>query len=107
MHHYLDLRWKKMIQGQISSSFCSKGFFVFLFGKKEDKNLIFRSGPYLMGYRGMYLNKWTPYLIPKNDIPSTVLVWVRLPLLPVHCWNDETLRNIRNSLGKCIDRDES
>ena len=26
---------------------------------KEDKDLIFRSGPYFMGPRGLYLNRWT------------------------------------------------
>jgi hypothetical protein len=93
-----------LIQGKISTTFFVKGFFVFLFEKKEDRDLIFCSGPYFMGYRGMYLNKWTPDFNPENDILSTIPVWVRLPFLPLHCWNDETLRNIDNSLGKYIDR---
>jgi hypothetical protein len=59
-----------------------------------------------MGAHGMYLNKWTPYFSPENDIPSAVPVWVRLSFLPLHCWNDETLRNIDNSLGKYIDHVE-
>jgi len=71
-HHWLDLNWKKMIQGQVSLTFCGKGFFVFLFEKKEDRDLIFRSGPYFMGSRGMYLNKWTPYFILENDTPLVV-----------------------------------
>jgi hypothetical protein len=90
----------------MSVAFCGKGFFAFLFEKKEDRDLIFQSGPYFMGARGMYLNKWTPDFSPENDIPSAVLVWVRLPFLPLHCWNDETLKNIGNSLGKYIDRVE-
>jgi hypothetical protein len=40
------------------------GFFAFLFEKKEDRDLIFHSGPYFMGERGMYLNKWTPDFSP-------------------------------------------
>jgi hypothetical protein len=59
-----------------------------------------------MGARGMYLNKWTPDFSPENDIPSAVHVWVRLSFLPLHCWNDETLRNIANSLRKYIDHAE-
>ena len=54
----------------------------------------------------MYLNRWTPKLNPKNDIPSSVLVWVKLPHLPLHCWNDEYLKAIGNSLGKYIDKSE-
>jgi hypothetical protein len=73
MHHWLELNWRKLIQGQMYVAFCGKGFFAFLFEKKEDRDLIFRSGPYFMGAHGMYLNKWTPDFSPENDIPSTVL----------------------------------
>jgi hypothetical protein len=33
--------------------------------------MIFRSGPFLAGERGMYLNKWTPEFNSENDFPST------------------------------------
>jgi hypothetical protein len=59
-----------------------------------------------MGTRGMYLNKWTPEFSPENGIPSAVPIWVRLPFLPLHYWNNETIRNIGNTLGKYIDRVE-
>jgi len=59
-----------------------------------------------MGSRGMYLNSWTLDFIPENDIPNAVLVWVCLPFLPLHCWNNETIRSIGNTLGKYIDRAE-
>jgi hypothetical protein len=59
-----------------------------------------------MGSRGMYLNSWTPDFSPENDIPNAVHVWVRLPFLPLHCWNDETILSIGNTLGKYIDRVE-
>jgi hypothetical protein len=59
-----------------------------------------------MGARGMYLNKWTPDFSPENDIPSIVPVFFRLPFLPLHCWNDETIKSIGNTLGKYIDRVE-
>jgi hypothetical protein len=90
----------------MSETFCGKGFFAFLFEKNEDRDLIFRSRPYFMGARGMYLNKLTPYFSPENGIPSAVPVRVRLPFLPLHCWNDETIINIGNALGNCIDRVE-
>jgi hypothetical protein len=77
---------------------------VFLFELKEDKDLIFRSGPYFMGSRGVYLNHWMPDFSPENEIPSVVLVWVKLPFLPYHCWTDETIRNIGNTLGRYINR---
>jgi hypothetical protein len=59
-----------------------------------------------MGPRGLYLDKWTPDFDPEVDIPTTVPVWVKLPHLPLHCWGDEVLKSIGNSLGKCIDKAE-
>jgi hypothetical protein len=64
MAQWLDLNWRKKIQGQMSSTFCGKGFYVFLFENKVDRDLIFKSGPYFMGSRGMYLNKWMPDFSP-------------------------------------------
>jgi hypothetical protein len=90
----------------MSHSFCGKGFFSFLFEKKEDRYLVFRSGPYFMGARGFYLNTWMPYFNLENDIPLEVSVWVCLPFLPLHCWNDDTLLAISNILGTYIDRAE-
>ena len=59
-----------------------------------------------MGPQGLYLNKWTPDFDPSQDVSSDVPIWVRLPHLPLHCWNLESLEIIGNNLGKFIDRDE-
>ena len=57
-----------------------------------------------MGPQGLYLNKWTPDFDPSLDVPSAVPVWVRLPHLPLHCWNSNSLEAIGNTLGKYIDK---
>ena len=59
-----------------------------------------------MGPHGLYLNKWTLDFDPTQDILSLVPIWVRLPHLPLHCWNSESLETIGNKLGKYIDRVE-
>jgi hypothetical protein len=74
--------------------------------KKEDRDLIFKSGPYFMGAPGIYLNIWIPDFNCENDISSELLVWVHLPLFLLHYWNEETLRAIGNSLGKYIGKAE-
>ena len=56
-----------------------------------------------MGLQGLYLNRWTPDFDPEADIPKVVPVWVRLPNLPMHCWNPKSLHAIGNVLGKYID----
>ena len=103
---WVQRNWKPLVSEDIRSHFAGRGFFVFVFESAEDRDLIFRNGPYFMGPQGLYLNKWTPNLDPSQDVPSAVLVWVRLPFLPLHCWNIESLVIIGNKLSRYIDRPE-
>ena len=96
-----------LISGGLQHYFYGKGFFGFLFKNKDDRDLIFRSGPYFMGARGPYLNGWGLSFDPEKDVPSAVSVWVRLPHLPLHYWNDEALQAIGNTLEKYINREET
>jgi len=93
-------------KGENFSTFCGKGFYVFLFENKANRDPIFRNGPYFMVSRGMYLKKWMPKFCLEKDIPSAVPVSVRFPFLPLHYWNEKTLKHIGNALGRFIDRAE-
>ena len=53
-----------LVSKGIKSHFVGKGYFVFVFENVEDRSLIFRNGPYFMGPKGIYLNKWTPDFYP-------------------------------------------
>ena len=57
-----------------------------------------------MGPRGLHLNQWSLSFDPEKDVPSMIQVWVRLPNLPLHYWNDETLQEMGISLGNYIDK---
>ena len=59
-----------------------------------------------MGSRGLYLKKWTLDFDLTKDIPFAVSVWVWLPHLPIHYWNNESMRFVRNTLEKYIDIEE-
>ena len=104
VEEWTQRNWKPLIKEGVNSYFVGKGFFVFVFENPEDKGLIFRNGPYFMGPQGLYLNKWSPDFDPTQDVPSAVPVWVRLPHLPLHCWNPNSLQTIGNALGKYIDQ---
>jgi len=75
-----------------------------LFDSTEDRGLIFQNGPYFIGPQGLYLNKWSTDFDPAQDVPKAVPVLVRLPHLPLHCWNQNSLQAIGNALGKYIDQ---
>jgi hypothetical protein len=98
-------RWKPLIQGDVSLLAVGRGFFVFSFSSKEDCDLVFRSGPYFMGPRGLFLAPWTLDFNPEAEITAAP-VWVRLPHLPLHLWGESSLKDIGNKLGRYLDRAE-
>ena len=101
---WIQRNWRPQIKNSVTCYPVGRGFFIFEFIAKEDRDLIFRSGPYFMGTQGLYLNRWTLDFDPEVDVPKEVPVWVRLPNLPVHCWNIQTLEKVGNALGKYIDK---
>ena len=66
-------------------------------------DLIFRNIPYFIGTRGLYLNKCTLDFDLTENIISAISFWVWLPHLQIHCWNNESMRVVGNTLGKYID----
>jgi hypothetical protein len=99
---WIDDRWKPMIQGNVSLCAVGKGFFVFSFSRAEDRDLVFRYGPYFMGLRGLFLAPWTLEFNPRAEITAAP-VWVRLPHLPLHLWGRNSLEDIGNKLGHFLD----
>jgi hypothetical protein len=100
---WMDDRWKSLIQGEVSLCAVGRGFFVFNFSRTEDRDLVFRSGPYFMGARGLFLAPWTLDFNPEAEITAAP-VWVRLPHLPLHLWGKRSLEDIGNKLGRFLDR---
>jgi len=95
--------WRPLIKENVSCVALGRGFFLFDFASKSDRDLIFRNGPYFMGPQGLYLTSWSPDFDPAMDVPKAVPVWVRLPNLPMHCWGEDSLKTIGNRLGRYID----
>jgi hypothetical protein len=104
--NWIQRNWRPLITSSVTCYAVGRGYFIFEFISQEDRDLIFRNGPYFMGTQGLYLNRWTPSFDPASEVPKDVPVWVRLPNLSIHCWNPTSLQAIGNGLGRYIDRAE-
>jgi hypothetical protein len=102
--NWIQRNWRPLIKNSVTCYAVGRGYFIFEFISQEDRDLIFRNGPYFMGTQGLYLNRWTPNFDPASEVPKDVPVWVRLPNLPIHCWNSSSLQAIGNGLGHYIDK---
>jgi len=94
--------WKHLIKEKVELCAAGRGFFAFTFSRKEDRDLVFRSGPYFMGARGLFLAPWTLDFNPDAEITAAP-VWVRLPRLPLHLWGKNSLKDIGNKLGRFLE----
>ena len=103
---WIQRNWRPLLKHSVTCYPVGRGFYIFEFISKEDRDLIFRSGPYFMGSQGLYLNRWSPDFDPTVDAPKEVPVWVRLPNLPVHCWNSQLLERIGNKICQYIEKVE-
>jgi len=99
---WIKERWIPLIQERVTLWAAGRGFFIFSFSRTEDRDLVFRSGPYFMGSRGLFLAPWTLDFNPGAEITAAP-VWVRLPHLPLHLWGKSSLKDIGNKLGRFLD----
>jgi hypothetical protein len=102
--NWIQRNWHPLIQSSVTCYMVGRGYYIFEFILEEDRDLIFRNRPYFMGTQGLYLNHWNPSFDPESKVPKEVSVWVRLPNLPIHCWNTSSLQAIGNGLGHYIDK---
>jgi hypothetical protein len=102
--NWIQKNWRPLITSSVTCYAVGRGFFLFEFISRDDRDLIFRNGSYFMGPQGLYLNRWTPDFDPALDVPKAIPVWVRLPNLSIHCWSTSSMQAIGNGLGKYIDK---
>ena len=102
---WISEHWSSLAPSHISLCAAGRGYFVFTFENKEERDLIFKSRPYFMGSRGLFLAPWSLDFNPKAEITAAP-VWVRLPHLPLHLWGKSSLADIGNKLGRFLDSAE-
>lgn len=75
------------------------GYFVIRFANEKEKDGILCSGPHYLLKRPVIMKPWSPEFNFNEDILSTIPLWIKLPNLPLNCWNAVTLSKIGSSLG--------
>jgi hypothetical protein len=101
---WISSEWYPLLEGEVITCPCAKGFFVVVFESTSDRDKVFNSGPWFWGRAGLSMQLWTPAFDPSMDCISSAPVWVRLPYLPLHFWGDESLKSIGNGLDKFLCR---
>ncbi|KAK9106790.1 hypothetical protein Syun_022801 [Stephania yunnanensis] len=59
-------------------------------------------GPWMVMDHYIIIHQWVPNFIPRENIISTIPMWIRLPKIPLEFYDDKMLERIGNALGKFI-----
>ncbi|KAK1309974.1 hypothetical protein QJS10_CPA08g00991 [Acorus calamus] len=94
---FLKRLWKP--KGEIKLLLHGNGFFTVRFDLFEDLNSVLEGGPWTMDHRPFILRRWTPNVRMEQGRLSSIPVWIRLPNLPLHLWEEECLSRIGSVIG--------
>ncbi|KAL6500903.1 hypothetical protein OROHE_025100 [Orobanche hederae] len=81
-------------------------FFIARFDSQDECDLILDNGPYFIKNQPMVLKQWTPQFEFKEYQLTKLLVWVKLPQLPLGYRSKKSLNMIASMLGKPLHSDE-
>ena len=91
-------------QGKFSSKpvvlYHVHGYFVVRIANEEETDTVLSSGPHYLLRRPVIVKPWDPDFNFKEEILTTIPLWVKLPNLPLNCWNSVVLSKIGSSLGR-------
>ncbi|KAF5197968.1 zinc ion binding / nucleic acid binding protein, partial [Thalictrum thalictroides] len=98
-----EMRARAAQQWALSESFIitplAKGFLHLKFENGEDYQKVWTRGPWKFGNELLRLQKWEKNFRPENQKRTNALVWIRLPNLPMECWDEEVLLSIGRGVG--------
>jgi len=100
LRSWINTKWHP--KGHLSLHLGAKGFFTAVFNYLEDRNKILYGGPYFFNSAGLYLKGWVEIFNPDKEDLSCAPVWIRLYSLPWEYWEEKSLQEIRNSIGKFV-----
>jgi hypothetical protein len=83
LENWVNQHWTPLLQGTIKHIYCGKGFYSFMFVNKKIEIKKCICGPWFMGASGIYLNPLSLSFDPKNEVPMTISIYIRVSFLPL------------------------
>ncbi|KAH0725212.1 hypothetical protein KY284_001077 [Solanum tuberosum] len=82
------------------------GYFALRFTNKEERDMVPCSGTHYLVKRPVIMKPWVPEFNSKEEMLTTTPLWIKLPNLPLNCWNLKVLSKMGSSLEKSQYADE-
>ncbi|XP_019256466.1 PREDICTED: uncharacterized protein LOC109234878 [Nicotiana attenuata] len=76
-----------------------EGYYVFRFGKREDKEAIMQAEPYTYHNKPLILQNWERDFHFDPKCITTIPLWIQLPNLSVGYWTADALSKVASAVG--------
>ncbi|CAI9106691.1 OLC1v1005898C1 [Oldenlandia corymbosa var. corymbosa] len=82
-----------------------RDFFLVKFWNDEDAARILRNGPWMVMNTYFHVQQWNSAFDANTHVVRSMVVWVRLPSLPAHFYNNHFLHRLGGLLGRVVQID--
>ncbi|KAI0522509.1 hypothetical protein KFK09_004888 [Dendrobium nobile] len=93
----LRKQWKKF--GGFHLTILGLDWLLCSFQTHEAMEEVLNGGPWFVGGLVVGLDKWSPNFSPSSLEGVSSPIWVRLPHLPLHCWDESNITRIVSRIG--------
>ena len=100
LHSRIVALWKPMGDFQIVD--LDNGYFVIHFENPDDRMTALTKGPWTVLGHYLTVQPWSANFNSEEKYPSSTMIWVRLPNMPLQYYHKSTLRAISKILGDLV-----
>ncbi|XP_020675523.1 uncharacterized protein LOC110094600 [Dendrobium catenatum] len=92
---------KQWIQfGQFHFTTLGRGWFLCSFSSEEMVEAVHSGGPWFVNKYIVGMEKWTSNFTTPSIKGLSSPIWIRIPLLPLKCWDEKNVACIASRIGK-------
>jgi hypothetical protein len=105
LSEWVSCNWKPLLSYSLEITYLTQGWISFIFKSTEDSSAILEQFWTIDG-GSLMMKHWRINFDPLQDYFRLRHLWVLLPGLPLHLWNQKSLEAIANTLGRfiCVDQ---
>ncbi|XP_020698723.1 uncharacterized protein LOC110111275 [Dendrobium catenatum] len=96
----LRRQWTKFVKFNLAS--LGSDWVLCSFVSKEAMDNVLSRGPWFVNGHIVGLDKWSSEFNPNFLKGISCPIWIRIPSLPLYCWDEINVSRIASSVGECI-----
>lgn len=106
LHRWVSEQWMDTVSSAPEVRVLTKGWFSFIFKSQGEVKAVLSRNWSILGIP-LVMKRWSPFFDSKSEKIAKEPLWVKLPGLLMHMWNETRFTKIGNYLGEYVSYDSS